>query len=134
MNQATGRTADQIARGLAYVCEYRKHLETIIAGRPAAQRAALTRLTDPAGSAEVAVDLETVHKALRSAGDGKGIFGQEGVRSLIHPVGVDQDDSEPVLRCPRLRHPCTRFAQPNLGTNPSCDLTGKPLARGDLRL
>lgn len=130
MNQAVGRPAGEIARGLAYVCEHRKYIESAIVSRPAAERAALIRLTHADGSTDVAADLETIHKALRSAGDGKGIFNRD--RTFLRPVGVDQDDSEPVLRCPRQDRPCTRFAQPGPGADPRCALTGKALARGEL--
>jgi hypothetical protein len=133
MNQDARRPSNDIARGLAYVCEHRKHVESTITGRPAAQRAALTRLTDPTRSADMAADLETVHKALRSAGDAKGIFGQDSVRSLIHPTGIDRDRPEVVLHCPRLDHPCTRFAQPVPGRADRCELTGSPLVRSELQ-
>lgn len=133
MNEIAPRPTDQIARGLAYVCQHMDYIRAVTARRPAAQRAALARLADPASRSDALADLETLHRALRSAGDAMGIFGQEGVRSLLHPVGVDQDESEPVLRCPQAHRPCTRFAQPGPGAAPRCELTGSPLALGELR-
>lgn len=127
MNQTPDRLAVQIDRGLAYVCQNLGYVQSRMAGRPAAQRAALGRLVADTPAAHVAEDLEIVHRALRSAGDQSGVFGQSSVRSL-HAVGIDrEDDAEPVLRCPREHHPCARYAQPVPGAGPVCELTGNPL-------
>ena len=132
MNQSPDRPAGQISRGLAYVCHNLDYVRSTIAGRPATQRAALINLTDTT-SADLAADLETVHRAIRSAGDPLGVFGQNGVRDLAHAVGIDREDrTEPVLRCPRQQHPCARYAQPGAGTVPRCELTGGPLKLGEL--
>ncbi|MFF5494442.1 hypothetical protein [Streptomyces aquilus] len=133
MNQATGRSADQVARGLAYVCEHRSYIERTIAQSSDEQRAALTRLTDPAGTTDVAADLEKIHRALRTARDSLGVYGQAGVRGLVHPVGVEQEPFEPVLRCPRREYSCTRFAQPGPGAVSRCELTDMELVRGELQ-
>lgn len=133
VNQATGRSADQVARGLAYVCEHRLYIERTIAESSADQRAALARLADPTAATDVAADLEKIHRALRTARDALGIYGQASTRGLVHPAGVEQELFEPVLRCPRRQYPCTRFAQPGPGTASRCELTGMELERGELQ-
>lgn len=131
MSQAPSRSAEQIRRGLEYLCTHVEYVRSAIAKRPFAQRAAMDRLTDEhAAAPQVAADLEAVHLALRSSGDALGIFGR--VRSMVPAPGVDvEKPTEPVLRCPR-HYQCDRFAQPGAGAESLCELTGAALNYGEL--
>jgi hypothetical protein len=128
------RTAEQIADGLAHVCENIGHIRATLERGPAdgprrldELLAALRDGRDPAGL------LEAVHRALRRAQDVVGVFGGIRDASMVTLAGIDAEPpGEPVLLCPRAGHPCTRYAWPGPDSTPVCQVTGAPLQRSTL--
>ncbi|MDA1359529.1 hypothetical protein O1R50_07845 [Glycomyces luteolus] len=127
------RTADQIAEGIARVCEHIGQIRGTLERGPAGGLqdlgrllAALSEGTDPSEP------LEAVHRALRRAQDAVGVFGHTRDASMSYLAGIDYGAAgEPVLLCPREDLPCARFAWPGTGSG-FCHIAGGPLRRTTL--
>jgi hypothetical protein len=128
------RSTEQVADAIAYVCENIAHIRATLNRGPAdglrqfdELLAALCGGTDP-------VDLlETVHRTLRRAQDAVGVFGRNRDASMTTLAGIQRDrPREPVLLCPRVGHPCARYAWPARGDIPLCAVTDAPLRRATL--
>jgi hypothetical protein len=128
------RTAEEIADGIALVCENVEDIRAKLERGPADDLRQLDELltalhdgTDPADL------LETVHRALRRAQDAMGVFGRVRDASMVTLAGIDAEvPGEPVLLCPRADHPCARYAWPGPESTPVCHVTGSPLRRTTL--
>ncbi|MGW3247395.1 hypothetical protein [Streptomyces sp. NPDC001070] len=128
------RTTEQIADGIARVCENAERMRATLEPGPADDLRRLEELlialhdgTDPADL------LETVHRALRRAQDAMGVFGSVRDASTVTLAGIDAGlPGEPVLLCPRAGHPCARYAWPGPEGTPVCHVTGTPLRRTTL--
>lgn len=128
------RTAEQIADGIARLCENIGQIRSTLEHGPAdGQRQLdelLAALRDGTNPADL---LEAVHDALRRAQDALGIFGRIRDASMVTPTGIKAEPPrEPVLLCPRAGHPCTRSAWPAPESTPLCHVTGGPLRRTTL--
>jgi hypothetical protein len=124
-------TAEQIADGLAYVCENIDQIRATLKRGPAGGRRQLDHLlaalldgSDPAGL------LQAVHGALRRAGDALGVFVLTRDPTMLRLTGIEADrPPEPILLCPRTDHPCSRYALPGPAGVPVCHVTGGSLRR-----
>ncbi|THV26459.1 hypothetical protein [Glycomyces paridis] len=127
------RTAEQIAGGIARVCEHigpiRETLERGPDGGPLDLDRLLTALR---AGADPAVQLEAVHRALRRAQDAVGVFGHTRDGSMLALAGIADGGGEPVLLCPRDTAPCARFAWPSRDMVQYCHVSGGPLRRTTL--
>lgn len=134
MARSGPRTAEQIADGIARVCESAEEIRATLEQGPADGPRRLDELlgvlrdgSDPADP------LEEVHRALRRARDAAGVFGATRDGAMANLAGIDAErPGEPVLLCPRAAHPCARYAWPVAGRTPVCHVTGDPLRRTTL--
>lgn len=133
MERGKTRTPEQIADGIAYVCEHIGHIRATLERGPAQGirqfDELLAALRDGAAPADLLV---AVHRALRTAQDALGIFGDTRDASALNLIGTPDLPREPVLLCPRPSHPCARYACPAPGSTPVCHVTGAPLRRAAL--
>ncbi|MFJ4849657.1 MULTISPECIES: hypothetical protein [unclassified Streptomyces] len=127
------RTAEEIADGIALVCENVEGIRAKLERGPADDLRQLDELltalhdgTDPADL------LETVHRALRRAQDAMGVFGRVRDASMVTVAGIPIVPGESVLLCPRAEHPCARYAWPGPESRPVCHVTGSSLRRTTL--
>ena len=131
MRRVKARKPEQIAEGIAYVCEHVGYIRaTLERGSADGVRQfdeLLAALREGAAPADL---LDAVHLALRTAQDANGIFGRTRDASL---TGISNDlPHEPVLLCPRPSNPCARYACPAPGITLVCQVTGDPLRRAAL--
>ncbi|WP_405866520.1 MULTISPECIES: hypothetical protein [unclassified Streptomyces] len=133
MGQGQGRTPEQIAVGLAYVCEHVDQVRTTLEQGPADGPARLDELVAAlrAGEDPTAL-LDVVHRALREAQDALGVFGRTRASSMLTSAGIAAGAPyEPILLCPRSAHPCARYAWPGNGSR-VCRVSGESLRRSTL--
>lgn len=122
-------TPEQVAEGVAYVCENVERIRATLQRGPehgpqalGELLAALRDAADPVGP------LQAVHHALRRAGDALGILGRTRDASMVTLAGIGAGrPREPVLLCPRASQPCARYAWPEPGVTVVCHVTGVPL-------
>lgn len=127
------RTADQIAEGIARVCERIAQIRaTLERGEPQGVRDLDRLLAALSDGADPSAHLEAVHRALRRAQDANGVFGSTRDGAMSYLAGIDDSVGEPVLLCPREVAPCARFAWPGRDAGQHCHVTGGPLRRATL--
>lgn len=119
------RGRDQVADAVAYVCEHLDELSAALSPRHRTTLDALLRKLH--ADDDPAEELEQVHRALRTAGDARGVFGH--VRSLTPPGLAVASRPIPVLLCPRAALPCSRHAWPTSEKPDTCAVSGLPLRR-----
>ncbi|MFF4752163.1 hypothetical protein ACWD5R_10720 [Streptomyces sp. NPDC002514] len=134
MGSGRSRTPEQIADGIAYVCENADQVRAALERGPADGPARLDALLAALRTgADPAAPLEAVHRALRAAQDALGVFGRTRDVSMLTPAGLATDRPyEPVLLCPRADHPCARYAWPEPDRVPVCRVLETDLRRTTL--
>ncbi|KMS67489.1 hypothetical protein ACM01_42600 [Streptomyces viridochromogenes] len=97
MTDRAAPTGLRIAEALSYVCRRRDELAALLVGNDAALHALEAAAGRPAvDDALLAGFLNTLHKAVRQAGDPFGVYG--GTGRSVTPAGVR--DLDIVYRCP----------------------------------
>lgn len=111
----------RVSAGLAYLCGHLEEIRDTL-GDASAPSELLTTLGSGSPE-EIATALNTLHAALRGAGDARGIYGHQ--RELT-PVGVHS--LEIVYRCPLQR--CDGRAADEVDDDqPRCAISGRELVR-----
>ena len=127
------RSTEQVADAIAYVCENLAQLRATLNHGPVDGPRQFDELLAALRSGSDPVDLlEAVHRALRRAQDAVGVFGRNRDASMTTLAGIRDHPREPVLLCPRVSHPCARYAWPDRGDLPLCAVTDAPLRRTTL--
>ncbi|MFF0490936.1 hypothetical protein ACFYTQ_18105 [Nocardia sp. NPDC004068] len=115
--------AGRVAAGLAYLCGHLADVRETLGEDGNEPLRRLLEVVRSGEAADVGPALDAVHSALRSAGDARGLYGnQRG----IGPVGVRH--LEVVYRCPLGR--CTGRAAGEIDEDsPRCAVAGRELLR-----
>jgi hypothetical protein len=128
------RSTEQLADAIAYVCENVARIRETLDRGPADGPARLDELLAALRAGTDPVDLlEAVHRALRRAQDAIGVFGRTRDAAMTTLAGIHRNHPrESVLLCPRVGHPCARYAWPDRTDIPRCAVTDTPLRRATL--